>query len=56
MRRIASAISGATDSWRIVGDAFIASVAWIESVVMTSTRGDAAMRATAPPYRTPWVL
>ena len=33
-----------------------ASVGWIESVITSSFSCEAAMRATAPPDSTPWVM
>ena len=55
MRRIASAISGAMVIWRTLRDTRTASVAWMLSVVTSSSSGEAPTRATAPPDRTPWV-
>ena len=35
---------------------FTASVGWIESVMTSSFSFEVAMRATAPPESTPWVM
>src|SRR5579883_575623 len=53
MRRIASAIRGATVIWRMFWASFTASVAKIESVIVIISIGEEAMRATAPPESTP---
>jgi hypothetical protein len=55
MRFIASAIKGATDKGRTLGEMRTASVGMIESVITIFSIGEAAMRATAPPDSTPWV-
>ena len=55
MRFIASAIRGATDSGRTLGETRTASVGMIESVITIFSIGEAATRATAPPDSTPCV-
>src|SRR5271170_6328236 len=56
MRRIASAINGATLIWRMLCARRTASVARIESVIVIVSIGEDAMRATAPPDSTPCVV
>src|SRR5689334_20948514 len=56
VRLIASAIRPAIDSERMLGALRTASVGWIESVMTSSFSFDEAMRVTAPPESTPWVM
>ena len=55
IRRIASPISGAIVSWRILWAARTASVATMLSVMTSVSIGEAATRDTAGPDNTPWV-
>src|SRR5579883_2355352 len=55
IRRIASAISGAIESWRILCATRTASVARMLSVITSSCSGEAVTRPTAPPDSTPWL-
>ena len=55
IRWIASAISGAIVSWRMLCAARTASVATMLSVMTSISIGEAATRGTAPPDSTPWV-
>ena len=55
MRRIASAISGAIVTCRMLFASRTASVAMMLSVITSDSIGEAATRATAPPDSTPWV-
>src|SRR5271166_4236818 len=56
MRPIASPIRGAIEMTRMLRATLTASVGVIVSVSMSSVSFEAAMRATAPPDRTPWVI
>src|SRR5579863_4291296 len=56
VRLIASPISGAIDSSRILPASETAFVGRIESVITSSLRFDLATRAAAPPESTPWVM
>jgi hypothetical protein len=53
IRAIASPIKGAIETTLILLETRTASVAWIVSVMTISLSWEAAMRATAPPERTP---
>ena len=56
MRAIASPISGAIEMTRMLRATRTASVGAIVSVSTSSLSCEAAMRATAPPDSTPWVI
>src|SRR5579863_1517607 len=56
MRAIASPINGAIEMTRMFRATRTASVGAIVSVSTNSLSLEAAMRATAPPDRTPWVI
>src|SRR5262249_11800063 len=56
VRPIASPISVAIESTRMLAATRTASEAWIESVITSSLRRDAVVRATAPPESTPWEM
>src|SRR5882724_599684 len=56
VRPIASAISEAIDSVRMLGALRTASVGWIESVITSSFSLEPVMRAVAPPDSTPWEM
>src|ERR1700722_16442035 len=56
VRLMASPISVAIGSTRILLDSVTACVGWIESVITNSLRLDLPTRATAPPESTPWVM
>src|SRR5882672_3991533 len=56
VRPIASPMRAATDRVRMLEAPLTAWVAWIESVMTSSLRREPAMRATAPPDKTPWVM
>ena len=56
VREIASEISPAIDSERMLPAFFTASVGWIESVMTSSFSLEEVMRAAAPPESTPWLI
>src|ERR1700761_913001 len=56
VRAIASEIRPAIESVRILEALLTASVGWIESVITNSFSREEAMRVTAPPESTPWVI
>src|SRR5262249_30148903 len=56
VRPIASPLRLATERVRILRATLTAWVGWIESVMTSSLRLEAVMRATAPPESTPWVI
>src|ERR1700722_1255365 len=56
VRPIASPIRVATDKIRMLRAPLTALVGWIESVMTSSLSREPAMRATAPPDSTPWVM
>ena len=57
MRTMVSAISGATESWRILGQAC---AAWLKGMVLVTTTSSSAsplaMRSIAGPEKMAWVL
>ena len=53
---MASAISEAIGSVRMLGVLRTASVGWIESVITSSFSLEEAIRAAAPPDSTPWLI
>ena len=56
VRPIASPINDAIGRIRILPAASTSLVGWIESVITSSFSRDFAMRVTAPPDRTPWLI
>src|SRR5450631_2745567 len=56
VRPIASPIRVAIGSTRILPASCTSLVGWIESVITSSFSRDLAMRATAPPDSTPWLI
>src|SRR5260370_24802978 len=56
VRPMASAISEAIDSVRILGALRTASVGWIEAVITSSFSLKPVMRAAAPPDSTPQLI
>ncbi len=56
VRRIASPNRVAMETTRIFRALSIAAVDSIESVITSSFKREAVMRATAPPDKTPWVI
>ena len=56
VREIASPSKAAIGRMRMLWADSTAGVGWIESVITSSFNFDEAMRATAPPDSTPWVI
>jgi hypothetical protein len=56
LRLSVALMTGAVGMMRMLGVFLTASVGWMVSVITSSFNGEAAMRATAPPESTPWVM